>query len=101
MTLFSNVRFKDYKNHMFRHILFKASEGRHVRIQEDIVFMHLYVCVCVCEREIKIVGAAINCDNLEIAVTMNRVEYKKKKLPSISSPRPLNICVLFIKTCVS
>jgi len=39
------VRFKDYKNHTFRRILFKPSEGRHVRTQKDIVFMHLFVCV--------------------------------------------------------
>jgi hypothetical protein len=36
--------------------------------------------VCVREAEIKIVGAAIKCDNLEIAVFMNRVEYKKKEI---------------------
>jgi len=86
---------------MFRRILFKPSEGRRVRIQEDIVFMHLFVCVCVRATEIEIVGAAINCDNLEIAVSMKRIEYKRKKLRSISSPRSLNVCVLFFKTCVS
>jgi len=65
---------------MFLHILFKPSEGRHVRIQKDIVFMHLFVCLCMRETESKIVGAAIKCDNLEIAVFMNRVEYKKKEI---------------------
>jgi hypothetical protein len=29
---------------------------------------------------IKIVGATIKCDNLEIAVFVNRVEYKKKEI---------------------
>ena len=46
-----DVRFKDYKNHMFRHILFKPSAGRHVRIQEVFVLMRLFVCARMCERE--------------------------------------------------
>jgi hypothetical protein len=62
------------------------------------VFMHLFVCMY--ETEIKVVGEAIKCDNLERAVFVNRIEYKKN-VCSISSPRPLNICALFFKTCVS
>jgi hypothetical protein len=46
-------------------------------------------------------GEARECDDFEIAVLMNRTEYKKKKLRSIGSKTPFNICCIFCNNSVS
>jgi hypothetical protein len=50
----------------------------------------------------KICGMAIECDDFQTVVFINWAEYKKnKKLQSISSKMPFNICILLLKNYIS
>ena len=46
-------------------------------------------------------SAAGECDDFQIIVLMNCVEYKKQKKNNVNIKTPFNICILYLKNYVS